>query len=515
MTDNQAKQDQTKKNNTVPIAFESECAILGAIINDKNNLDYILGYELTDDDFGDSKNKQIWESIKEINAKGLAIDKNTLTDELNARKILNVSGGTDYIDKLITYKDSTNIESYVSNIKDASLRRSIMKTTQEAFKKAQDMENPIKNVVESAEHNVLTISESIGDGKNLLSSNSSKMTDYIDELFDEELIQFRSNFIKTGFDHLDKILDDALYPGIYTIGAISSLGKTTLMSQIADQIAETGNPVLYFSIEQSKFELLCKSLSRRVFKATKGHQITSLRIRKYWKPNMPPSNADSELGTDGPMLIKDLNDAYKWYKDTISHNMYVFGNNFNCTLDSIKGNIKRFCTLNEKRPVVFVDYLQIVQMSPEFKGTDKQKIDICMNELEKLAKELQITIFVVSALNRASYKTPITFESFRESSSIEYSSDVIFALQLNAINQITNADDKINNDNLLQEAKNEIPRKIELKILKNRYGRSGRSTYFRYYPMVDFFGNEEKLEENKKGANLDGRQKENPTNKQR
>lgn len=46
------------------------------------------------------------------------------------------------------------------------------------------------------------------------------------------------------------------------MGAISSLGKTTLILQIADQIAQNGKDVLIFSLEMAKAELMAKSISR-------------------------------------------------------------------------------------------------------------------------------------------------------------------------------------------------------------------------------------------------------------
>lgn len=68
--------------------------------------------------------------------------------------------------------------------------------------------------------------------------------------------------ISTGFSSLDNVLDGGLYEGLYVIGAISSLGKTTLIAQIADQIAQAGTDVLFFSLEMARNELISKSVSR-------------------------------------------------------------------------------------------------------------------------------------------------------------------------------------------------------------------------------------------------------------
>ena len=68
--------------------------------------------------------------------------------------------------------------------------------------------------------------------------------------------------ISTGFDTLDKTLDGGLYEGLYIFGAISSLGKTTLILQIMDQIARSGQDVLLFSLEMARSEIMAKSISR-------------------------------------------------------------------------------------------------------------------------------------------------------------------------------------------------------------------------------------------------------------
>lgn len=69
-------------------------------------------------------------------------------------------------------------------------------------------------------------------------------------------------FIPTGFNKLDAVLDGGLYEGLYIVEAISSLGKTTLITQMADNIAQKGNDVLIFSLEMARAELMAKSISR-------------------------------------------------------------------------------------------------------------------------------------------------------------------------------------------------------------------------------------------------------------
>ena len=119
----------------------------------------------------------------------------------------------------------------------------------------------------------------------------------------------------------------------------------------------------------------------------------------------------------------------------------------------------------------------------------KEKIDSTVTELKRISRELDITVIVISSLNRANYLTPVDFESLKESGSIEYSADVIYGLQLRCINE-----DLFSKEGKLKEKRERIrtakaasPREIELLCLKNRYGISSFSCFFNYYPENDLF----------------------------
>ncbi len=85
---------------------------------------------------------------------------------------------------------------------------------------------------------------------------------YLQEFIDGIANSVDTPFLPTGFPKLDNVLDGGLYEGLYIIGAISSLGKTTIITQIADQVASQGHDVLIFSLEMARSELMAKSISR-------------------------------------------------------------------------------------------------------------------------------------------------------------------------------------------------------------------------------------------------------------
>lgn len=299
-------------------------------------------------------------------------------------------------------------------------------------------------------------------------------TYYIDRLMTGEIELFK-NDIKTGFSNLDAQAG-GLYPGLYVLAAISSLGKTSFALQLADQLAEAGNDVLFFSLEQSRLELVSKSIARRtVTKDTAGNlqfdnAVTSLGIRKGYLP---------------PQVLA----AAEEYKQAAGDRISVIEGNFNCDISFIGDYIRQYIRRNDARPVVFVDYLQILQPAEgQRRQSTKEVIDANITALKRLSRELNITVIAISSVNRANYLQPIDFESLKESGSIEFSADVVWGLQLQCLNDPDfEKEDTTGKRERVKQAKAATPRKIELCCLKNRYGIANYSCYFEYYPANDLF----------------------------
>lgn len=290
---------------------------------------------------------------------------------------------------------------------------------------------------------------------------------YIDHFMDEDIERFKTD-LKTGYPLLDKQAG-GLYSGLYVIAAISSLGKTTFATQMADQIAAAGTDVLYFSLEQSRLEVVSKSLARITAQNDMGSVVTSLAIRKGHRPEQ---------------VLR----AAAQYRQQVGDRLSVIEGNFDCDVSFIGDYVRRYIRNNNTRPVVFIDYLQILQPENERQST-KEAIDNTVTQLKRMSRDLNLTVFVISSVNRANYLTPIDFESLKESGGIEYTADVIWGLQLQCLRE--EIFDKQNNikarRNRINAAKRETPREIELVCLKNRYGVANFSCFFDYYPAHDLF----------------------------
>lgn len=279
---------------------------------------------------------------------------------------------------------------------------------------------------------------------------------------------------KTGFPNLDRKAG-GLYPGLYCIAAISSLGKTTFVLQIADNLAQAGHDVVFFSLEQSRFELVAKSLTRTV-NAQQAEDappvLTSLDIRRG---KLQGSKAAA------------LKDAIREYAGAAEHMSIVEGN-FSVTVSRIRDYLETYVEQNQTRPVVVIDYLQIIQPDEAHKrGSAKDIVDANVSELRRISRDLSLTIIAICSVNRGNYLNPIDFESLKESGGIEYTADCVWGLQLAAVSELKDNEGVTAKREKMKAAKAATPREVEFVCLKNRNGAPSFECNFLYYPAKDLF----------------------------
>ena len=290
--------------------------------------------------------------------------------------------------------------------------------------------------------------------------------------------------ISTGFKTMDEVLEGGLYEGLVVIGGISSLGKTTITLQIADQIAQQGRDVLIFSLEMDKSELMAKSISRE----------TAIEVRRSGKSTrLAKTNRGITAGHRYKNYTQEelelIETASSNYSDYCDH-VYIRVGVGDMGHKQIREAVKKHITITGRTPVVFVDYLQIMA-KPDIHSTDKQSVDINTMELKRISRDYKTPVVAVSSVNRSNYLTPIDFESFKESGAVEYSADLVLGLQLKCLEEDLfngNAQGKIKEKReRIRECKSANPRQIQLVILKNRNGKTGDTIDFKYYPEYNLF----------------------------
>lgn len=298
---------------------------------------------------------------------------------------------------------------------------------------------------------------------------------------------------QTGFADLDNELSGGLHEGLYIIGAISSLGKTTFCLQLADQIAERGQDVIFFSLEMSKYEIMAKSISRNTYDIYRDSVLTT-DPKRFLARNTEQilNNRKYQYYTDEEKRC--ISEAIKKY-ELQAENLRIYEGRYKgerLTVHHIRTITENFIKETGRTPVIFIDYLQIIAPADP-RQSDKQNTDAAVFELKEISRDFNIPVFAISSFNRENYLEPVSMTSFKESGAVEYSSDILFGLQYAGMEYQEGDSDKKRKERL-KDMMNEIYRKkksrepieVELKCLKNRNGHQFTLS-FRMIPACNYF----------------------------
>lgn len=283
--------------------------------------------------------------------------------------------------------------------------------------------------------------------------------------------------ISTGFNSLDNLLDGGLYSGLYFIGAISSLGKTTFCLQLVEQIAEKGQDVLIFSLEMASGEIIAKGISRNTFIIssqeynTDHFAKTTRGILTHYKHRAYEEEEEKKV----------FEKAVQLYKERQPH-IFITEGVGNIGVEQIREAVKKHIRLTGRKPVVLIDYIQILSPYSD-RASDKQNTDKAVMELKRISRDYSISIIGISSFNRDNYRNEVSMQSFKESGAIEYSSDILLGLQYKAEND--EKQEEAQERNKEQGNKGE-PQQVQLVVLKNRNGRRG-NIEFTFYPKFNYF----------------------------
>lgn len=306
--------------------------------------------------------------------------------------------------------------------------------------------------------------------------------------FESDIAYFRQyKDRKTGIhDDIDEYL--TLYPGLAALGGASSLGKTTFAVNLIDHLLDQGETVLYFSLEQLPIEIITKSLARRLYEKD---------------PLTPLTNIDIKNGA----TYDKLEEIKKEYAQHAERYQIITGS-FRTTAADIVQYVEKYRKEHggeSCKPIVIIDYLQLIAPPYGFKGGIREYTDENIKALKDMQKRNGLFVLMISNFNRSSNYEPVSYESFKETSMIEYTCDYVWGLQLALLDaenddfytvtgkQGGRSERPIDQKRkLVNEAQGAIPKRVEFVSLKNRNGKQFFKAFFAYDPRYDIYQPEQK-----------------------
>ncbi len=388
----------------LPANADAEQLVLGAIMLEDSSF-VVIGAILEPDDFSLEKHKRIFNAMLALNDSGERIDRVTVCNELMRRGQLESVDGLSYLVSLDNgLPQIYNLESYARIVKEKSLLRRIIVSSQAIIERAMlDQEHP-SVILGDAEESLLRLSDAKSKDKLLRPGD-------IIEQFEGGISAFldpskRISGLASGFFKLDE-MTSGFHPGeLIILAARPAMGKTALALNIAQRIAtREGDPrtVAVFSLEMSNEQLLTRLICAEAHVDQQKFRLGYLNQDERRLLQM----AAVKLA-EAPLFIDDSGGA---------------------NIMDIHSKLRRI-KAEHGLSLVVIDYLQL--MSGRGRQENRtQEVSGLSRGLKLLAKELKVPFLVLSQLNRATETRPQgdhipQLSDLRESGSIEQDADMVW-----------------------------------------------------------------------------------------
>lgn len=281
---------------------------------------------------------------------------------------------------------------------------------------------------------------------------------------------------RTGFDGLDE--SQAIEAGLYVAGGASGVGTTTLMHQMAEQMAEAGGHVLYATFEQRQADLFMKSVTRRIFMKIFGER---------GQPDKAFSNAEIRSGR--AIGTPEAAEAVEALKAAFGDRMAVMQGLPGQSADDIRAGVKAYEERIGHKPIVLIDSLEL--MAPLIAGGYRPDLDearmLVARDLRIFQEELGLPVFVLVHLERRDGEADLA--DFDTAGGIQRAADVVWALQPCSVHGDARAlaREDVRRRMAGAAGQDHEVRAVELACLRNRFGAGGYEVRFEYRPAYDAF----------------------------
>ena len=395
----------------MPQSPDAERAVLGAILINNHAFYRVIGTIDTEDFFRDA-HRTIFATMRRMAEHSQDIEPLTLKEELAKHAQLEQIGGVAYVTSLMdVVPDVANVERYAQIVKEKSMLRRLIVMGNSVMRAAFDAPSEPSDVLNIAEKSLYEIAEGATD-KGFVSLERITRANMT------AIEQIHSNAgrlvtgLPTGYDRFNE-MTSGFQPGdLIILAARPSMGKTSLMMNIAETIAlpgKDGQPragdrlysVGVFSLEMSKEQIGLRILSSE--SGVSNHLIRSgMLSERNWR----------ELAEASARLAK----GKIFIDDTPG-------------MDPLEMRAKaRRLKMEAGLDLVMVDYLQLMAIKGKIESR-QQEVSQISRSLKAIAKELHVPLLSLSQLSRRSEQRTgdhrPQLSDLRESGSIEQDADLV------------------------------------------------------------------------------------------
>lgn len=397
---------------------EFEKAVIGTFLASPEFV--ATGRELIkSEDFANEIHRKMVAAIYDMDREGRPVDVLTLHDYLPSIPLDQIS---DFLDHATNIPVATFV---AQKIQEHSLRRVLLSAR-------PDPSSDLDEIIRSTE-NVIT---NIASRRHTFSEPQEVQKIWLDVASN---INEDNDGIPYGFDELDR-LTAGLHPAELTIvAARPGCGKTALALNIAENVAEAGYRVLFFSLEMSRFAItkrLASSRARVNISKSRHGELDAVECSKLIE------------AMEKPLPISIVDQA-------------------GISVSMVKSQIKLFSNRHGAPPrLVIIDYAQIMGIPELHPNTPRhQQIAYVSRNLKEVTQGFNIPVILVSQLRRPNdprdIKRDPVLSDLKESGALEQDADnVVF------ISTRRDAEDQLRRRIVLAKQRNGPVGDFDLKFLR-------------------------------------------------
>jgi replicative DNA helicase len=237
--------------------------------------------------------------------------------------------------------------------------------------------------------------------------------------------------IATGFVPLDKTIGGGLRPGeLMLIGGAQGQGKTTMALQMARNAAASGQATaLYVCFEHEEEYLIQRMIAMESALAHLPKKTGAVKIQDVKKEVLGSYTASAEAGTRAklganPRLRPSLERIARYGSSLF----LLRGTATHSTIENLRALVQEHRGDDDRRLILFVDYLQKVPVIPE-PADEAEKVTRIVSGLKDIALQCEVPVVAIVAADREGLKAQrLRNHHLRGSSAINYESDIILIL---------------------------------------------------------------------------------------
>lgn len=383
-----------------PQNLDAEKSLLGAVLIDEETLADVSEH-VSAKDFYDKRHAAIYGAMIRLYERHRPVDLLTLTDELTKKDELDMIGGSAYLTELTNYvPTAAHAEAYAEMVAQKAIRRRLIRASAEIGELGYAEDADVQELLQKAEQELFSVSDQ--SLKQDLVSIEQILTDSFDRM--EELHRNKGALrgVRTGWRDLDNMTAGLQRSDLIILAARPAMGKTTLVTNLAYNVATVAKqPVLFFSLEMSKEQLVDRMLAD-------ASGVDAWNIRT--------GNLSDEDFSKLSEAMGEMAEAPIYLDDTPG-----------LSVMDMRTKARR-AAHDAPLGLIIVDYLQLMQGSGKDNGNRVQEVSEISRGLKLIAREMNVPVIALSQLSRSvenrSPQIP-QLADLRESGSIEQDADIV------------------------------------------------------------------------------------------